>query len=215
MSNSAAVEGPLSVSVPREFGISFLNSSLIVFKTRHPQIRLTIDFDDRRVDLVRENIDLAIRITGTPDPILASTRIGTVRHSLFASAEYLSKHPPLEALCDLHDHQLLYFGSAKRAFWEFVTPKGKLNRFEFKPFLNSNSGLFLLNAVRSGMGIARLPHFIAAEAEETDEVVRVLPDTCIADWGIYLVHSEDRRLNRRMRLFADEMKKVCVFHHEE
>lgn len=211
VSNSAAVEGPLTVSVPREFGISFLNSSLIEFKKRHPEIRLTVDFDDRRVDLARENIDLAIRITNAPDPTLASTRIGTVRHSLFASAEYLSSRTPPEALCDLHEHQLLYFGSARRAFWEFVSPKGKPDRFEFKPFLNSNSGQFLLNAVRAGMGIARLPHFIATEAEEAGEVVRVLPDTCIAGWGVYLVHSENRRLNRRMRLFADEMKKVCVF----
>ena len=210
VSSSTAVEGPLTVSVPREYGISFLNASLLDFKKRHPEIRLTVDFDDRRVDLARENIDLAIRITNEPVSTVASTKIGTVRHSLFASAEYLSSHPPLEALCDLHDHQLLYFGSARRAFWEFVSSKGKPDRFEFKPFLNSNSGLFLLSAVRAGMGIARLPDFVAAKAEEADEIIRVLPDTCIADWGIYIVHSEDRRLNRRMRLFADEMRRVCV-----
>ena len=210
---SADVEGPLTVSVPREFGISFLNSSLIDFKKEHPQIRLTVDFDDRRVDLVRENIDLAIRITNTPDPELNSTRIGTVKHSLFASSEYSINHPALEQLADLHNHQLLYFGSERRAHWDFVCPKGKQNRFEFKPFLNSNSGLFLLNAVRAGMGIARLPHFITTEAEAAGEIFRVLPDSCIAEWGIYLIHTEDRRLNRRMRLFADEMKKVCVFHN--
>lgn len=206
LSTSAAVEGPLAVSVPREFGLAFLNPSLIKFKMRHPQIHLTMDFSDRRVDLARENIDLAIRITDAPDPNLNTIRIGTVKHSLFASSGYLSGYPPIKDLCDLHDHHLLFFGSARKASWEFVSPKGKLNGFAFKPFLNSNSGPFLLDAVRSGMGIARLPHFITARAERTGEVVRVLSEVRIAEWGIYLVHAEDRRLNRRMRLFAEEMK---------
>jgi DNA-binding transcriptional LysR family regulator len=209
--HSAAVEGPLSVSVPREFGMTFLNSSLIEFKNRYPQIQLTLTFMDRHVDLARENIDLAIRITEKPSSALNSTRIGTVKHNLFASGEYLSNHPPLKGLCDLHHHQLLNFGSTKRAFWDFVSPKGKRNRFEFKPYLNSNNGLFLLNAVRAGMGIARLPDFIVMAAEQSGEIVRVLPDMYIAHWGIFLVHAEDRRMNRRMRLFSDEMRKACVF----
>ena len=214
VSASAVIEGPLSVSVPREFGLAFLSSALIDFKARHSQIRLTIDLDDRQVDLARENIDLTIRITGAPDPNLSATRIGTVEHSLFASPGYLSERPSVSDLHDLHEHQLLYFGSARRAIWEFATSKGKLTRFEFPPFLNSNSGLFLLDAVRSGLGIARLPHFIAAGAEASGEVVRVLPEVCIPKWGIYLAHAEDRRLNRRMRLFADEMKKACLFQQE-
>ena len=91
---SADVEGPLTVSVSREFGISFLNSSLIDFKKEHPQIRLTVDFDDRRLDLVSENIDLAIRITKAPETELNSTRIGKVKHSLFVSLEYSINHTP-------------------------------------------------------------------------------------------------------------------------
>ena len=208
---SADVEGPLTVSIPREFGISFLNSSLIEFKKEHPQIRLTVDFSDRRVDLLRENIDLAIRITNVTESGIEATRIGTVKHSLFASAEYSINNPALDKVSDLHNHQLLYFGSERRAHWDFVCPKGKQNRFEFKPYLNSNSGLFLLNSVRSGMGIARLPHFITAEAEAAGEIVRILANSYIAEWGIYLIRSEDKRLNRRMRLFANKMKKACVF----
>lgn len=207
---SAAVEGPLTVSVPREFGIAFLQPSILAFKTKYPQIRLTVDFSDRSVDLARENIDLAVRITGALEDGLEAERIGSVQHRLYASPRYLSDHEPVNDLCDLHDHRLLYFGSARRAYWEFQSPAGQPEKFVFQPFLNSNSGIFLLDAVRNGLGIARLPDFIVNEWDHSEDLIEVLPGTLIAEWGIYLVQSQNQRLNRRMRLFAEEMKRSCL-----
>ena len=209
-STSAAVEGPLSVTVPREFGLAFLHKALIAFMQKFPEIQLTVDFDDRVVDLERENYDFAIRIAEDGDEGPAATRIGCVRHQLFASPNYLADAGMPDSLDELHNHPLLYFGSARRATWEFVAANAAHETFAFKPFLNSNSGSFLLNAVLNDLGIARLPDFITAETLEKGELVAVLPTLSIPDWGIFLVHSEDRRLNRRMRLFAEEMKIACV-----
>jgi DNA-binding transcriptional LysR family regulator len=94
--------------------------------------------------------------------------------------------------------------------WNFATGKGKPLTFAFQPFLNSNSGVFLLEATLSGLGIARLPDFVAAKAIATGQLAQVLTDLTIPDLGIYLVQSENRRLNRRMRLFADEIKQACL-----
>jgi len=210
VSTSANVEGPLSITVPREFGLNFLSKALISFKQKYPQIELSVGFDDRVIDLERENYDMAIRIAAdsTDDPM--ETRIGTVEHRLFASRTYVANNPIPERLSDLHTHPLLNFGSAKRAIWEFANPKGTSEVFAFKPFLNSNSGGFLLNAVLNDLGIARLPDFIAANALDTRDLVTVLPAYPIAKWGIFLVHAKNRRLNRRMRIFAEEMKTACV-----
>lgn len=206
----ADLTGPLSVSVPREFATAFLNKALIAFKLRHPEIQLTVDLDDRAVDLARENYDFAIRITpGTQGGVLAA-RIGTVQHHLFASPGYLETHARPRIFQDLRQHQLLYFGTARRAVWDFVTDIGKPQSLEFQPFLNSNSGVFLLQATLSGLGISRLPDFIAADALAIGSIVPVLSNVAVPDWGIYLVHEDGRRLNRRMRLFAEEMKQVCM-----
>lgn len=197
--------GPLSVSVPREFGLSFLNSSLIAFKQKHPEIKLTVDFDDRKVDLARENYDFAIRISSEKDVDESATKMGGMQHLLLASSEYLETNSKPTSLEDLHKHRLLYFGNARRASWDFVSENGKPIIFEFQPFLNSNSGVFLLEAARGGMGIARLPDFVAAGAMAAGDLVSVLADIDVPEWGIYLVHAEDRRLNPRMRLFAEEV----------
>lgn len=210
INTSADLTGPLYVSVPRDFGIAFLNDELIAFKERHPEILLAVDFDDRPVDLARENYDFTIRITPELENGVSGIRIGTVQHRLYASPQYIQTHSNPRCLNELHEHPLLHFRTARRADWEFLTEKGKLQSFEFQPFLNSNSGVFLLDATLKGLGIARLPDFVASNAQAKGQLVQVLPDIPIPDLGIYLVHAEDRRLNRRMRLFSEEIRKACL-----
>jgi len=207
---SADLTGPLSLSVPRDFGIAFLNPMLVTFKERHPEIQLTVDFDDRRVDLARENYDFAIRISPELEGTRSEMRIGTVQHRLYASQNYLKAHSKPRVLADLGQHQLLNYGAARRAVWDFGSIKGKPLRFEFHPFLNSNSGVFLLEATLDGLGICRLPSFITSGARAAGQLVPVLPEMAIPDWGIYLVHAEDRRHNRRMRLFTEALKQACL-----
>ena len=210
VNTSGDLTGPLSISVPRDFGVAFLINTLITFKERYPEIQLNIDFDDRKVDLARENYDFAIRIAPDAKGDLSEMRIGTVQHGLYASQGYFETHCEPRTFCDLRKHQLLNFGTARRAVWDFVTDKGKPQPFEFQPFLNSNSGVFLLEATLKGLGIGRLPDFIASGALAAGHLVSVLSDLVVPDWGIYLVHAEGRRLNRRMRVFAEEMKKTCL-----
>ncbi|MGH1477421.1 MAG: LysR family transcriptional regulator [Geminicoccales bacterium] len=210
VSASADLSGPLSISVPRDFGLSYLGDVLIAFKIRFPEITLAVDFDDRVVDLARENYDFVLRITGTAESDISASRIGRVEHALYASPFYLSSRSTPQSIDDLQDHPLLYYGSARRTVWDFVSRKGKPLNLEFQPFLNSNSGLFLLDATLKGLGIGRLPDFIAKDALHSGMLVRILPEIAIPSWGIYLIHAENRRLNKRMRLFSEEMKKACL-----
>lgn len=210
ISSSADLSGPLSISVPRDFGLSYLNDALIAFKIKFREITLTVDFDDRVVDLTRENYDFVLRITESVESDTLASRIGTVEHALYASPSYLEFRSAPQSLGDLRDHRLLYYGSARRTVWDFEASKGKLNKLEFQPFLNSNSGLFLLDATIRGLGVGRLPGFIARSAMNDGKLVRILPEVKIPAWGIYLIHAENRPLNRRMRSFLEEMKKACL-----
>lgn len=207
---SVNLSGPLSVSVPRDFGINYLSNALLMFKAKFPEIQLTIDFDDRLVDLDRENYDFSLRITADIEDNAGAIRIGTVGHRLFVGSQYFKTQGMPICLDDLREHNLLYFGSARRAVWNFVAAKGKPQQIEFQPFLNSNSGMFLLQATIDGHGISRLPDFIVSQAVERGDLVQVLPDLLTQEWGIFLVHSEKRLLNRRMRLFSEMMTKACL-----
>ncbi len=210
ISASADLSGPLSLSLPRDFGLSYLGNALLAFKERFPEIALTVDFDDRVVDLSRENYDFVLRITAAVDGNASASYIGKVDHALYASSTYLERQSCPQSVSDLRDHPLLFYGSARRTAWDFLSSKGKPTTLEFRPYLNSNSGTFLLNATLQGMGISRLPDFIVKDALSNGNLIRILPDIEIPTWGIYLIHADNRRLNRRMRLFSEEIKKACL-----
>lgn len=203
-----SLSGPLSVSIPREFGLGFLQPVLLTFALRYPEIRFTVDFDDRHVDLERENYDLAIRISENEDPNLIFERLGRARHRLYASSDYAENNTLPATIDELTKHPLLHFGASRRATWKFETEAG-LRSIEFQPALNSNSGHFLLAAVKASQGIARLPDFIADQACRRGELQVVLPDLYFTDWNIMLAYSKKRLLNGRMRLFLDEMSSAC------
>lgn len=205
-----SLAGPLSVSVPREFGLAFLGPTLISFVETHPEIQLTVDFDDRQVDLERENYDLAIRISENIEPDLVEQRLGETRHRLYASPNFAMTRGLPESVEDLRRFPLLHYGSARRATWEFLTAGGRQS-VEFQPALNSNTGFFLLEATRNGLGIARLPDFVAAEAHAAGELLHVMPEIEFSQWRIRLVHAQNRIMNRRMRAFALAISESCEF----
>ena len=218
LSTSADISGPLSVSVPRDFGLGYLKEALTSFKVKYPETILAVDFDDRVVDLERENYDFVIRITGSQENSTSASQIGTMEHVLCSSPDYLDTYTTPTSLDDLRNHQLLHFGTARRGTWEFISARGhakvpakdKITPLDFSPYLNSNSGLFLLDATVKGLGISRLPDFIVKQAIDEKKLVQILPEIKMPSWGIYLLHSDNQQLNKRMRVFLEEMKNACI-----
>jgi DNA-binding transcriptional LysR family regulator len=184
---SQSLSGPLSISVAREFGLSFLRPTLFAFMKAHPQINLTVDFDDRFVDLENENYDLSVRIS---EDILAGLEcypLGVTRRGLFASPLYVETRGLPVVHTDLKHHQLLHYGSARRTRWEFLR-EGKKQHVDFQPALNSNNGPFLLDAVLNGEGIILLPDFIVSDALHVGKLIPVLPECEFAALNIQIVH---------------------------
>lgn len=203
-----APKGPLAISIAREFGLSFLKQKLFQFAEDHPQIDLVIDFDDRTVDLDAENYDLAVRITAQELKGLNFQRIGTTRHGLFASRSYAEANGLPKILDQLTDHPLLQYGGARRATWEFEE-EGRKRTVTFRPALRSNYGSFLADAALRDVGIIRLPLFVVQEQVTAGHLVPVLEHLKHKDYGIYVVHSASRQVNKRMRMLIETLKQAC------
>ncbi len=200
-----SLAGPLSISLPRDLGLDFLQPQLLAFAAEHPEIKLSIDFDNRRVDLERENYDLAVRISGETDANLVAIPLGMARHRLYVGAEYAYTRKPPATVQDLAEHPLLHYGPARRAVWALETEAGR-QEIAFQPALNSNSGRFLLSAVLAGHGIAILPDFVAENACRAGKIREILPGVQLQSRAITLVYAKTRRLNRRMRVFINTLK---------
>lgn len=203
------VEGPLSISVAHEFGLAFLSPVLIAFKEQHPDIQLNVTFDNRPIDLSQDNFDFAIRVTPEVVEHTNSRLIGHSRHGIYAAKSYLKANGTPTTAKDLKQHKLLNFGTAKRGEWTFREADGRTTKIAFKPAMGSNSGVFLADAVRRGIGIVRLPDFVCQPLVESGDIIPILKDLRPSPLNIYLMHPESRRFNRRMRLFSEEMQRAC------
>ena len=202
----AQISGPLNISIPRDFGLNYLRQKLFEFQGKYPNIKLSIDFDDRFVDLETENYDFAIRITAQADTKYISKRIGAIRRYLCASPEYLSLNGTPQNLEDLQAHSLLHYGSTKRGNWTFQTSDRKEKSIKFSPTISSNSGEFLGEAALNNIGISMLPDFIADKYIDTGQLKTILPQYSLSPYEIYLTHLGSRRLNRRMRAFSSALE---------
>ncbi len=203
------VEGPLSVTVAHEFGLSVLNKFLIEFQKSHREIQLNVVFDNRPIDLNHENYDFALRVTPNVIGNEFTRLLARSRYRLFASEAYLAREGIPGCVADLKNHRLLSYGAAKQGVWSFKDPQGNKTQLKFRPAMSSNSGSYLFDAMASGAGIARLPDFVVPAQDDWKGVVEILKDVPVETLNIYLMRSENRRLNRRMRLFADELEKFC------
>lgn len=202
----AQISGPLNISIPRDFGLNYLRQKLFEFQGKYPNIKLSIDFDDRFVDLETENYDFAIRITAQADTKYISKRIGAIRRYLCASPEYLSLNGTPKNLEDLQAHSLLHYGNTKRGNWTFQTSDRKEKSIKFSPTISSNSGQFLGEAALNNIGISMLPDFIADKYIDTGQLKTILPQYSLSPYEIYLTHLGSRRLNRRMRAFSSALE---------
>lgn len=203
------LSGPLRVTIAREFGMTFLKPMLFKFRADHPEIELALDFDDRTIDLDRENYDLAIRITSHDFEGVSKVNLGSTCHGLFASPSYLEQHGWPSEPKDLHKHALLHYGTSRRPTWAFSF-LDKPTKIEFKPALNSNTGVFLKDAAICDLGIIRLPDFVVANAVEDGALVSVLPEAKFPKFAVHLIHSTNRRLNKRMRSFVSAVHTQCA-----
>lgn len=202
----AQISGPLNISIPRDFGLNYLRQKLFEFQGKYPNIKLSIDFDDRFVDLETENYDFAIRITAQADTKYISKSIGAIRRYLCASPEYLSLNGTPQNLEDLQAHSLLHYGNTKRGNWTFQTSDRKEKSIKFSPTISSNSGQFLGEAALNNIGISMLPDFIADKYIDTGQLKTILPQYSLSPYEIYLTHLGSRRLNRRMRAFSSALE---------
>ena len=202
----AQISGPLNISIPRDFGLNYLRQKLFEFQGKYPNIKLSIDFDDRFVDLETENYDFALRITAQADTKYISKRIGAIRRYLCASPEYLSLKGTPQNLEDLQAHSLLHYGNTKRGSWTFQTSDRKEKSIKFSPTISSNSGQFLGEAALNNIGISMLPDFIADKYIDTGQLKTILPQYSLSPYEIYLTHLGSRRLNRRMRAFSSALE---------
>ncbi|CDG82602.1 LysR family transcriptional regulator [Janthinobacterium agaricidamnosum] len=200
-----APSGRLRISMPADFADALMGQVLTAFITRYPDIALELDLSPRRVDLVAENFDLAIRMGDLPDDAsLAARRIGFSKLALFASPCYTSLRGLPEHPDDLYRHELLSLPRSVHGLVHWTLIRGKTHWERDLPArVLANSPDLLVRMACSGIGIAASTERLATAYLATGELVRVLPEWSFPQVSGWAVFPGRRLMPAKTRAFLD------------
>ena len=168
--------GTVRISVPKAVGHYLLHPHIPEFLERYPKVDVQMLLEDKLIDFIDDEIDLAIRITNQPSLGLKGRKLIEIDHVIVATAEYLEKHGIPQQPQDLKEHQCIYLGEqASDSKWKFQK-ENKITSVSVKGRYSANHTGIRLDAALKHMGIASLPYFVARHSLETKALIQVLPD---------------------------------------
>ena len=198
------LRGQLRVALPLSFGLRQMCQPIADFSRRHPRVDFDLDLNDRRVDLIEEGVDLAVRIGHLSDSTLIARKLFDARTVVAASPGYLEKHGTPATPEDLVDHSCLVYSNLRDPDrWAYTDKDGKRRHVSVGVKMRAGSGDFLCEAAADGLGIVVQPTFIAHEAIREGRLVPILEDF---GWPVtpgYAVYPPTRHLSYRVREFID------------
>ena len=159
----AELSGPVRIAAPLSFGLQHLGPVLVKFMQRHPAVNVTMDFNDRQVDLVAEGFDLGIRIAKLGDSTLVARKLTPVRVLICASPAYWAANGRPKEPADLKNHLALRYSLSAQRNWTFTAPDGTRGSVTVPTQHAANNGAFLRDAAVAGLAIVRLPAFLVHE----------------------------------------------------
>ncbi|REL26974.1 LysR family transcriptional regulator [Thalassotalea euphylliae] len=204
-SKQQELAGPIRIAAPTSFGSNELVKALDLFKKNHPRVSIDLQLSDKRVSLVEDGFDLAIRFGELEDSTLVARKLLNMSVVVISSPEYLSrmgvpKHP--DAL-STHDC-LIFSSSVDPMHWKFKQGR-TIFAVPITGSFRSNSPEAIVNMVLSGVGIGRVPSYLVKDYIERGDVNILFEDLQTDDFALNAIYPPNRHLTSRIRSIIDHL----------
>lgn len=205
--STASLQGRLRVAVPITFGRLQIVPRLGPFLNQHPRLDIDVELDDRRVDLMAEGIDVAIRVGPLNDSTMIAKRLGRGRRSVLATPAYLASAQALETPEDLGLHQTIGYIRDSAAKYTF-----RRQEEEIGASLHTRLHLSAAEGIRAAV-LANLGLTIAADWMFQPELACGTVVRCLTDWSLppvdlWVVYPSGRLASAKARAFSDYIARI-------
>jgi DNA-binding transcriptional LysR family regulator len=200
--------GTLRITTPANFTSLSLMPVIQDFMTNHPKVKIVVLATNRRVDLVAEGVDIALRAGPLEPSSLIARRVFVGEFRLFASDEYLRKRGAPKHVADLLTHDCLAFSEDQPSEkWKLrsVTRPSKVHEVTIQARFAATDFSALTRACMLGMGIALLPNQVQGYEGPTPTLRRVLPQWCGQESVLHVVYPAARHMSPTVRAFVDHI----------
>lgn len=194
--------GVLRVTAPPDLGMVILPKALPEFTALYPEVHVVLDLSGRRVDLVQEGFDVALRAGHLVDSSLIAKSIATSSMAIYASPEYLEARGTPQRLEELPSHDCLVFGTTPERKWHFER-NGRTHEVSVTGRIAAQDFGYLRFATLAGGGIALLPNMLVGPDVHHGRLVQLLSDFTHAQDTLYVVYPSRNFLPAKTRAFVD------------
>jgi len=208
------LSGKVKITTPMMIGQFIVPELLADFKSRHPHVSLSLTLMNRKVDLIEEGFDVAIRAGHLSDSSFFARKIGAIAFKTVASSDYLKSSPQLNEPKDVRAHNCIIntaLSNPKR--WSYKIDN-KIRNIKITGSIESNESACILSFAKAGLGLAMLPEIYVQEELASGSLVEVLGDFASEPLPINIIYPSNRLQSRTIRSLIDYLeanfKKVLI-----
>lgn len=202
-SDTERLVGRIRITVPTTLGARTLPAIVASFSQAHPGIVFELAVTDRRVDLVAEGYDLALRVGELPSSSLVARRVGTYRFALVASPRFVECNGAPQRPRDLAESRcILNLVMVPRNRWQFVNKQDERVTVDVSGALEVDNGEAQRMLAIGGAGIAYLPQSLVADDISAGKLTTLLPDWGLMTLPIHVVQPTRQFVPRRVGAFV-------------
>ena len=194
-------KGTLRITAPMSLAYHQLAPLMTAFQAANPELTVDLNLSDRKVDIIEEGYDIALRIGHLKTSSLVAKRLATVQLLFCAAPSYLQQHGEPKTLPELKQHQYIHYSYAN--FENNPELRENLPETTRAGSLQCNNGDFIARAMIHGSGIALQPDFIVADAIAENKLKVILADYQPDPVGLYAVFAHRQMLASKVRQFID------------
>ena len=202
----SAAAGTIRLSCTAAFGILHIVRLIFAFQDRYPDIAVDLSLTDERIDLVREGVDIAVRLAPLADSTMKLRGLGHSHRFLVAAPDYLAKHGTPATPEALAGHECIRMPNvAGSELLTLQAPDGTRHQVPFTGHFRANHGLAVREAVLKGRGIAAAHHWLADDLIKDGRLMRLLPGYTLPSVPLNMLIVPERAGIARVRLLIDHL----------
>lgn len=199
--------GKIKLTAPDELCERYVVPAMAEFLRDQPGLTMEIELGSRRVDIVKEGFDLAIRASLAVEPTLIVRRLTTSPVTLTASPAYLERRGAPQNPDELLRHDIVHHSGLKAGALWVLRRGNEERRIPVTPHVQINMGSMLRDSAIAGLGVTYLPEFITGDAIRAGRLVRVLPEWRIQSVDVNAVYPSNRNITPKVRGFVSVLAK--------
>ena len=206
--NATALKGKFIITVAVDVAHTLLPQIISDFSRAYPKINIEVRGEDRTIDLVKDGVDLALRIGSLSDSGLKAKKISDISLILVSTNQYLNSFVKIRNINQLKDHRMVSFNKKYEKGFTLMKRNIKTQKVKISTVLEANNPLIAKLFVLSGQGIALLPDIICYEDLKSGKLVRVLPEYSTKPIPFHFVWPAHTAESPKVRAFIDYSKDI-------